>query len=79
MAERSNAAVLKTVVRLTVDRGFESLFLRKRKEIPGRSLGILLFGQAQACLRPGQKAKDPPARSTGGDFLSFAGTPLRGS
>jgi hypothetical protein len=29
MAERSNAAVLKTVVRLPVDQGFESLFLRK--------------------------------------------------
>ena len=28
MAEWSNAAVLKTVVRLSVDRGFESLFLR---------------------------------------------------
>ena len=29
MAERSNAAVLKTVVLLPRDRGFESLFLRK--------------------------------------------------
>ena len=28
MAERSNAAVLKTVVRLPANRGFESLFLR---------------------------------------------------
>ena len=33
MAERSNAAVLKTVVRLSVDRGFESLFLRQRHQI----------------------------------------------
>ena len=32
MAERSNAAVLKTVVRLTANRGFESLFLRRRQE-----------------------------------------------
>jgi hypothetical protein len=29
MAERSNAAVLKTVVPFTRDRGFESLFLRE--------------------------------------------------
>ena len=29
MAERSNAAVLKTVVLLPWDRGFESLFLRR--------------------------------------------------
>ena len=32
MAERSNAAVLKTVVRLSADRGFESLFLRAGQE-----------------------------------------------
>ena len=31
MAERSNAAVSKTVVRLTVDRGFESPSLRQIK------------------------------------------------
>jgi hypothetical protein len=33
MAERSNAAVLKTVVRIAY-RGFESLSLRKSKEVP---------------------------------------------
>ncbi len=33
MAEWSNAAVLKTVVRLSVDRGFESLFLRQTHQI----------------------------------------------
>ena len=33
MAERFNAAVLKTVVRLSVDRGFESLFLRQTHQI----------------------------------------------
>ena len=42
MAERSNAAVLKTVVLHTRDRGFESLFLRKVKmqqdEIPRKAL-----------------------------------------
>jgi hypothetical protein len=37
MAERSNAAVLKTVVRLTADRGFESLFLRCSGEMAERS------------------------------------------
>ncbi len=36
MAERSNAAVLKTVVLLPRDRGFESLFLRQTHQInPG--------------------------------------------
>jgi hypothetical protein len=34
MAERSNAAVLKTVVPRTRDRGFESLFLRE-EGVPG--------------------------------------------
>ena len=33
MAEWSNAAVLKTVVRLPADRGFESLFLRQNHQI----------------------------------------------
>ncbi len=54
MAERSNAAVLKTVVRLTVDQGFESLFLRKRmKATPGLCPGFKFLGvMAQACLKP---------------------------
>jgi hypothetical protein len=34
MAERSNAAVLKTVVLLSWDRGFESLFLRQSHSKP---------------------------------------------
>ena len=34
MAEWSNAAVLKTVVRLSADRGFESLFLRTERKTP---------------------------------------------
>jgi hypothetical protein len=37
MAERSNAAVLKTVVRLPANRGFESLFLRR----PNHSRSLL--------------------------------------
>jgi hypothetical protein len=34
MAERSNAAVLKTVILYPRNRGFESLFLRQSKSIP---------------------------------------------
>ncbi len=41
MAEWSNAAVLKTVVRLPADRGFESLFLRNKKQ--SRHVGAVLF------------------------------------
>jgi hypothetical protein len=36
MAEWSNAAVLKTVFRLSAERGFESLFLRQRQSKPFR-------------------------------------------
>ena len=43
MAEWSNAAVSKTVVRFTVDRGFESPSLRKVKLHPQRSWGIFVF------------------------------------
>ena len=51
MAERSNAAVLKTVVRLSVDRGFESLFLRQsHQSSPGRQQAAWIFvlGKARA-------------------------------
>ncbi len=45
MAERSNAAVSKTVVRLTADRGFESPSLRQRKQkCPDR--GTFVFSEA---------------------------------
>ena len=44
MAEWSNAAVLKTVVRLPADRGFESLFLRKAQTNPDE-IGIFILGQ----------------------------------
>ena len=53
MAERSNAAVLKTVVLLTRNRGFESLFLRQvpmqQDELPRKMLilwGFLFLSQA---------------------------------
>ena len=58
MAERSNAAVLKTVVRLTVDQGFESLFLRQvpmqQDEIPRKMLilwGFLFLSQAMKSIK----------------------------
>jgi hypothetical protein len=51
MAEWSNAAVLKTVVLLSWDRGFESLFLRKSKLLPQLAAGFLFFcWPNQACL-----------------------------
>ena len=50
MAEWSNAAVLKTVVRLPADRGFESLFLRN-KNSPGVP-GLFCF-----CLRQSGKLR----------------------
>ena len=44
MAEWSNAAVLKTVVRLSVDRGFESLFLRNPNHpVRQQADGIFIF------------------------------------
>ena len=58
MAERSNAAVLKTVVRLSVDRGFESLFLRQvsmqQNELPRKMLilwGFLFLSQAMKSIK----------------------------
>jgi hypothetical protein len=56
MAERSNAAVLKTVVRLSVDRGFESLFLRQMHQIPPPAFagGFLFFyNTVRSLLRKG--------------------------
>ena len=50
MAERSNAAVLKTVDLYTRIRGFESLFLRQMKNLP-MQVGIFVFRWPnQACL-----------------------------
>jgi hypothetical protein len=56
MAEWSNAAVLKTVVPRTRDRGFESLFLRQSHQIsPATSAAEFLFLKSpnQACLNEG--------------------------
>ena len=44
MAEWSIAAVLKTVVRLSADRGFESLFLRRAWENRAKH-GFLFYGE----------------------------------
>ncbi len=48
MAERSNAAVSKTVVRLTADRGFESPSLRKPLQIKPFARRAFLFLLAAA-------------------------------
>ncbi len=51
MAEWSNAAVLKTVVLLSRDRGFESLFLRKNEQSPAFAGFLFLFEYPkQTCL-----------------------------
>ncbi len=52
MAERSNAAVLKTVVLYPRDRGFESLFLRQRHQIcpPDYMGGFLFYEKSRAML-----------------------------
>ena len=55
MAERSNAAVLKTVVLHPRNRGFESLFLRQINSILRHSRGIFVFRNIQTWSR--QKLK----------------------
>jgi hypothetical protein len=50
MAEWSNAAVSKTVVRLPANRGFESPSLRKAKLLPQRSWGIFVLKIAESGL-----------------------------
>jgi hypothetical protein len=53
MAERSNAAVLKTVDLLPRIRGFESLFLRQNNLIKSLARGIFCFIEAsqETCFR----------------------------
>ena len=72
MAEWSNAAVLKTVVRLSVDRGFESLFLRQTHQIsPAASAAGFLFLKIpnQTCLSEGfEKTKNRVAET---DLMSL--------
>ena len=55
MAEWSNAAVSKTVVRQSVDRGFESPSLRKAKLLPQLAVGFLFLELSKRSLRKGQK------------------------
>ena len=50
MAEWSNAAVSKTVVPLSQDRGFEPPSLRQSKNIPSTKLGDFYFQMAEPCL-----------------------------
>jgi hypothetical protein len=50
MAEWSNAAVSKTVVRLPANRGFESPSLREAKLLPQRSWGIFVLQIAESGL-----------------------------
>ena len=51
MAEWSNAAVSKTVVRLTANRGFESPSLRKAKLLPQQAAAFLFFNwPIHACM-----------------------------
>ena len=80
MAERSNAAVLKTVVRLSVDRGFESLFLRIRKEnSPGTARAFYFTGDSPSLLEAvPRKAKSCALRSNAGEFsFLMLGSPFR--
>ena len=55
MAERSNAAVSKTVVLQSWDRGFESPSLRKAKLLPQPAAGFLFLELSKRSLRKGQK------------------------
>jgi hypothetical protein len=76
MAERSNAAVLKTVVLLSWDRGFESLFLR----ITNHSRSLLrdfYFLQTEPGLPEQglQKIKRPYERSEKGSDLRYRELP----
>jgi hypothetical protein len=55
MAEWSNAAVSKTVVRQSVDRGFEPPSLRTSKLLPQPAAGFLFLELSKRSLRKGQK------------------------
>ena len=60
MAEWSNAAVLKTVVRLSVDRGFESLFLRQSQRKPfakRRKVFLFYWDTWESLLSKGGESK----------------------
>ena len=57
MAERSNAAVLKTVVLLSWDRGFESLFLRQNQHLrPAALLRVFCFTRITSHARMSEES-----------------------
>ena len=55
MAEWSNAAVSKTVVLQSRDRGFEPPSLRNDKLLPRHAVGFLFLELSKQSLRKGQK------------------------
>jgi hypothetical protein len=59
MAEWSNAAVSKTVVPQSRDRGFEPPSLRKDKLLPQRSWGIFVSATFQTQSEKGKETKKP--------------------
>ena len=75
MAERSNAAVLKTVVLYPWDRGFESLFLRRDKTNHPQKAGGFCFQKrlSQACLSEDSTENKIPGEA--GFVLSLLGIP----
>ena len=77
MAEWSNAAVSKTVVRQSVDRGFESPSLRKAKILPFREEGVFIFRMTGPCSHEhGQDENKNLARETSkGVFWLLASPP----
>ena len=74
MAEWSNAAVSKTVVRQSVDRGFESPSLRKAKILPFREEGVFIFRMTGPCSHEhGQdENKNPCEGNEQGSILAFS-------
>ena len=79
MAERSNAAVSKTVVLLPRDRGFESPSLRNHGSVPQFTAGFLFLSQpSHACMcEEGLKTKTQCAMRIGTD--PWLQDPLQGS
>ena len=71
MAEWSNAAVLKTVVRLSADRGFESLFLRTDRMNPASGVFLFLNEDVESLLSKGRMKKENTVRL----ILSVQGYP----
>ena len=77
MAEWSNAAVSKTVVRQSVDRGFESPSLRKAKIIPLRQEGVFIFFLDVPCLHEhGRDENKNLARAASKGLFWFLASPI---